>query len=451
MDCQFIKNLNKVSLLLFIPVFLINSFFQLDLFDYFLACLTTIIIFTGINNMSLFNKYVSVVLIGLGIIFLSFSDNINSLDIVTALLHNSGIVSLLITIPLIGIIFHFDDYEKYVMNLAMRFMNTELKFYSLTALIVSFFGVFINLGSIPFVYQLLFNHSKNFPENLMYKAISRGFFPNMMWAPSCIAVAVIIEYFNFSWQELAPMGFTLAVLAHFLSIFIEKFISLKNGNEISIELVANSLSKKDTLKLLALVIVLITSVVFFDFVTGKSFLVIMSLVSLIVPVILAVIYHKINVLKKETKEYILSLNDKNNECILFFAIGFFAYALRYTNIGEYITLVLSTLGFNSPITLIPFFILLVLGLSIIGVHPIITISTISLTVPINQLPISIEQLAFSLLIGYSLYQLVSPFSTAVLVLTGITHKNPLDISIKINKLYVIAFVALSTMLLVFVY
>ncbi|HHX66709.1 MAG TPA: hypothetical protein GX708_01455 [Gallicola sp.] len=337
------------------------------------------------------------------------------------------------------------------MNLAMRFMNTELKFYSLTALIVSFFGVFINLGSIPFVYQLLFNHSKNFPENLMYKAISRGFFPNMMWAPSCIAVAVIIEYFNFSWQELAPMGFTLAVLAHFLSIFIEKFISLKNGNEISIELVANSLSKKDTLKLLALVIVLITSVVFFDFVTGKSFLVIMSLVSLIVPVILAVIYHKINVLKKETKEYILSLNDKNNECILFFAIGFFAYALRYTNIGEYITLVLSTLGFNSPITLIPFFILLVLGLSIIGVHPIITISTISLTVPINQLPISIEQLAFSLLIGYSLYQLVSPFSTAVLVLTGITHKNPLDISIKINKLYVIAFVALSTMLLVFVY
>jgi len=445
-----LTRLNRFGMHIYIILFLINSFFSLDLLSYFLGGSALLIILTGIRHMSFFNKYVSIVLISLGIWFL-FSNNALHTEFCSAILHNSGVVNLLLTIPMLSIVFHYDDYEKYVINLTMKYMNTELRFYTLTMLITSFFGVFTNLGSIPFVYQLLIKHSKLFPKELFYKAINRGFFANMLWAPSCIAIAVIIQYFELSWGQIAPMGLVLAVLAYVLAIIIETVVSQTRENKITMDTAANSLNIKESLKIFTLVFVLIIFVIIFDLFTGKSFLVIMSLVSLTVPAFLGVIYHKIDVFREKAKEYSLSLTDKNNEFILFSAIGFFGFALRFTNIGEYITLVLNSFGFHSPATLIPLFISVVLGLSIIGVHPIITISTVALTLPINQLPISLEQLAFSLLIGYSLYQLVSPFSTAVLVLTTLTHENPLNITIKINKVFVISYIALSTLLLIAIY
>ncbi|NLT95464.1 MAG: hypothetical protein GXW85_08045 [Clostridia bacterium] len=447
---KILLKLNRAGMLLYILIFLLNSFFPLDSLKYFLGGLTLFIIISGLGFMSSFNKYVSVVLIGLGTLFLSIYPN-TFVDFCNALIHNVGIVALLLAIPLLEIVFHYDDYEKYVMNLAAKYMNTELKFYSLTSFFTSFFGVFINLGSIPFVYQLFLKHSENFSENLMYKAINRGFFSNMLWAPSCIAVAVIIEYFNLSWQQIAPVGLTLAVLAHILAAGIEKIVSLKNKKRVFISVVESSINTGEVFKLFILVFILIFSVIVLDLLTGKSFLVIMCLISLFVPFILSIVYKKFNTFTDGIKEYYVSLDDKHNEFILFSAIGYFAYALQNTNIGEYIAFLLNAWGFNSPLTVIPLFIFLVLVLSIIGVHPIITISTIASTVSIEQLPISLEQLAFSLLIGYSLYQLVSPFSTAVLVLTSLTHKNPLDVSIKINKIYVVLFVALSALILANVY
>ena len=128
----FFKKLNQVAMILFITLFLLSSFYQIELFTYFLSVLTLVIFFTGIGYMSSFNKYVSVVLIGLGTFFLCLDKN-SLTDICLAITHNSGIVNLLLTIPLLGIVFHYDDYEKYVSNLAIRYMNTELKFYSLTS------------------------------------------------------------------------------------------------------------------------------------------------------------------------------------------------------------------------------------------------------------------------------------------------------------------------------
>lgn len=450
MLCFFKNRLNNFIMLGYILLFLINSFYPLVIFNYLLSAFTLLIFITGLFYMNSFNKYVSLVLISLGTFFLCLN-NATLMDFSIAFVHNSGLVSLLLTIPMLGIVFHYDDYDKYVMNLTMKYMNTELKFYTVTTLITSFFGVFTNLGSIPFVYQLLIKHSKSFPEQLFFKAINRGFFSNMLWAPSCIAVAVIIQYFGLSWQEIAPVGLMLAFSAYILGLIIEKLMSKTKENQKLSDVTTNTSTRKDTLKLAVLVFTLIASAIILDLVIGKSFLIIMCLISLIVPVVFAFFYNKFYVLKKEMKNYLLSLNDKNNEFILFSSIGFFAYALRFTNIGEYIILVINNLGFTSSLTLIPLFITLVLGLSIIGVHPIITISTIALNIPINELPISLEQLAFSLLIGYSLYQLVSPFSTAVLILTSLTHENPLKISIKINKLFVISYIILSTLLLILIY
>ena len=206
------------------------------------------IIITGLSYMNSFNKYVSIVLICLGILFLGLN-SASLIDFCAALLHNSGVISLLLTIPMLGIVFHYDDYEKYVVNLTIKYMNTELKFYTLTSLITSFFGVFLNLGSIPFVYQLFIKHSKSFSQDLFYKAINRGFFSNMLWAPSCIAVAVIIQYFDLSWKEIVPMGLMLAFLAHVLALIIERIMSKTKEKKVAINVLANSPSKRDSLKL----------------------------------------------------------------------------------------------------------------------------------------------------------------------------------------------------------
>ena len=84
----------------------------------------------------------------------------------------------------------------------------------------------------------------------------------------------------------------------------------------------------------------------------------------------------------------------------------------------------------------PFLIIWTIGLlAMIGVHPIITISSLGICLANVKIGLTELQVAMSLMAGYMMYLLTSPFSSMTMILSGILDKNVFDVSVRINLGY----------------
>ena len=80
----------------------------------------------------------------------------------------------------------------------------------------------------------------------------------------------------------------------------------------------------------------------------------------------------------------------------------------------------------------------IMGLAIGGIHPIVSISSLAIALVNIDIGLSALQLAISFITGYIMYLTLSPFSSAVMVLAGISGQNVQDVGIKLNWRYAAA-------------
>lgn len=430
-----LKNTSKVYLILFyIGIFLLNSFYPREFLTILMGISVIIIFFIAFPDTGSFNRYVSLLLILIGSVIL-INNNGTLTDYKLGLIKNGGLISLLFSVPLLGIAFYYDDYQGFVLDLTERYMNSNYSFYYMTVLIINILGMLLNLASMPIVYQLLTNTSQNYSKDLFYKALTRGFTANILWSPNFISVAVVIQYLEIPWQKMAAVGLLLAVVANIVGIILERIINKPQYRTEKFTDFSNGQKGKNVLKLIALLFLLIVFIITLESLTGKSILVVLPLVAFVFPLVLAVILTKIDIFIARFREFFNNLANKGEEFILFSAIGYFGYALSISNIDKYITVVINELGFNNEFILLPFIVLVITILSLIGVHPIIGISTIAVALPVSQLPLTVAQMAAAFLLSYSLYHLLSPFSAVSLVMTDMTGESPFNANIKLNIIY----------------
>jgi hypothetical protein len=453
MDAKNYAQNTKVYLMLgYVALFLVNAFYPKDLWR-ILTVLTVIgISIIAFPLLKAANKYLSIALLLIGA-YLLVKSNARFTDWVEAFTMNSGLVSLLLSLPLLSIILYYEDFEAHVLHITQKYINSNFSFYIISMFITTLFGMLLNLASMGMVYHLLKKTIQNHPRELFYKAITRGFCTNLLWSPNFLSVAVVLQYTGMTWHELAPLGLVLAALGNLLGVLMVKFgakkepittiknqINIKNNNEIK--------SRRSSLRIIGIIVSLILLIVSLEYLTEKSVLVIVPVIAFALPIGLGIILKKIDVLKGRLKEYLnISLPRMNDEVILFSAIGFFGYALDFSDSTRHVSLIIQKLGFNSSIILIPFLITMITVFGVIGIHPIITISAIAITFDAGTLPLTQLQLAGTLAVGYFSYTLLSPFSGATLLVTSMYQGNPLDVSIKLNLLYVTLFMILTTIVL----
>lgn len=449
-----LKNLEKIKVYLmlgFVCSFLINSFIFHKILEILMVFLIIVIIIFTLPLVRGFNKYLSVSLFIIGIYLLS-NNKANLQDWMKALIENAGLISLLLTVPLLGITLYYDDFQTNIARISEKHMKSNFSFYVITILMINILGMLLNLASLPLVHQIMERLSEKYSKESFYKALTRGFSTNILWSPNFVSVAVVLHYLKIPWYKIAPAGFSLALLATLLSIFIEK-LNTVNKQKIKHEK-TKSINENNgliILKLTFLIFFLIAFIIALENYTHKSVLIIVPLVSFIAPLVLAIILKKTNIYKIKFKEYLnYSLPRMNNEVLLFTSIGFLGYALSISGLNRYIPLIIEKLGFNTPATLIPLFLVVISVLSIAGVHPIITISTIAVTLSDNTIPLSEIQMALTLLAGYLMYTIISPFSAVTLIVSSISKQNPLNVSLKLNCVYAVLFGILATLLLIFI-
>ncbi|MGE4283664.1 MAG: hypothetical protein AB7G87_08080 [Clostridia bacterium] len=399
-----------------------------------------------------FNKYLSSILMISGA-YLLIKSQISLGEWAEALVKNAGLTVLLLSVPLLSIIFRLEDFSSHISSFARKHIKSDFSFYTLTLLLNNFFGIILNVASFPMVHKLLENISGKHPRKAYYKALTRGFCLAQLWAPNFVVMAIVLQYSGLEWHSYVPVGILLSVIGTSISTILAKIDTQKHKDETLSEIIIQKEENiegdlQGVLKVISIAVFLILFIIGFQYLSGKSILVIVPLASVIFPIALAVLLRKLETYKEGFKEYFNTiLPRKNSEIILFTAVGFFGYALSSSGADKYIPLIIKSTGISNPAILIPFIILLIFTLSMIGFHPILTISAISIAYSAGAIPISQIQLAAVFSIGYFSYTLLSPFSGMILAVASLERKNPLDVGIKINLIFWVLFICISSVVI----
>jgi hypothetical protein len=403
-------------------------------------------------------RLISLILIGIGS-YLLLSVQATPTDWAKATTHNAPLLSLVLTVPLLSSILAFEPYPQYLSRITAGLMTSPFRFYAVAATMVTFLSCLLNLASLHFVHQLLRGTADKCPASLFPRALARGFTPNVMWSPSFISVALAIQYAGISWFTVAPVGIALALAGIACSLLIGWFEYGKlpdfapDQTEAAEKLIDRQTAKIGLIKLLCQTGLLISMIILLEYATKKSALILVPLISFIGPILLAAIYGKTRTYSLQFREYYgEKLSRMHNETLLFSAIGFFGYALALSDFPAQIPLLVNHFGLDTPLKLILLIVAAIGLLSLLGIHPMITIAAIAVSLPPGSIPLSGRELAGAFLTGYVLYSLCSPFSAINLIMSSLTKMNPLVVGLKQNFSFALVYmtVSIAIILLLFV-
>lgn len=437
--------------ILYISLFLINSFFPQPFLPVILAVVSLALFGLTFLETRSSTRFMSLLLIAVGLYFM-WAYQVPWSGWIKASAFNAPLISLLLTVPLLSSILYFEPYQQHLSDIAVKYVSSPFRFYVVVSTLLTLLASLINLASFHFVHQLFRQLAEKFPVKIFSRALIRGFLPNTLWSPSYISVAFIAQYVNLSWLALAPLSISLAAAGVPLLLGLGWLEYGRISTPCSITVPESSkvsdTSRKSLLKLSFQTAVLIFLIVALEQITHKSAMVIVPLVSVVGPLTLALAYGRSEAYIAQTRDYLQHrLPLITNEIVLFTAIGFFGYALGISDIPRYIPLMINQLGLDTPLLLLPILVLAIGAFSTIGIHPMITIAALATSLPPGSVPLSTLQMAGAYLAGYMLYSVLSPFSAATLLLGSLTQQSPITVGPKDNGGFAFLYVALCIVII----
>lgn len=363
-----------------------------------------------------------------------------------ALVKNAGLITLFVAVPLISIPLFYDDYESELKNVALRHLSSVWGFCLLIVIISHLLGVIISIGAVPLVYQLFKNNARLYnAEKLFLAAILQGYMTTGFWSPAWASIAVVTHNLQIPWIRIVPWGILFSILCISLCLFLIH-LKIRGNRALYQDLIPDTSVTVNWVKILTLVLIIacfIGAIITLDIVTSWELLVIIPFVSVLVPVLAAVLLKKGPELKTGVQNYYNnSLLKVKNEVVLFTAAGFLGKALEVSRIGELIPGLLPSWLQYYPLITVFILILIMLAVSLPGIHPIVSGS--ALVGAIDPLSLGLSPFVFGLIIltGWAISILLSPFSAISMIVGGLEGVPSWNISLGINLTYGVLFLLL---------
>lgn len=371
-----------------------------------------------------------------------------------ALRENIYLVVMFILVPLLGIPIRHGGYMEALSGVFTRYIHSNSRFYLLVSMITAFVAVMINVAAIPLMYQISQASEISGNKRLLSSAISRGFATCTIWAPTTAAVALILRFTGASWSDFFPIALLLGCLIGFIGWIITNFQERKKDQQDYVFIPINNSEKINWRKVAELGILgfgLILAIAIFSFVTGIGTVIVVSMASLVFPVLWTAFFGKwCDLVKVFTIEYFQeSLPKLKNEIVLFVGAGLLATSISYSHLGDLVPKILGWLV-GSNVTLFSVVVVfVVLFLSGLGIHPIVSVTLIASTVKPTAFGVSPVFMALLFSSCWALGISISPSAANVIVISGLAEESPLIVGSGWNGVYVIfsAFALLVTIFL----
>ncbi|NLW24343.1 MAG: hypothetical protein GXY91_03720 [Clostridia bacterium] len=434
-----IKYLRQPVLIVFALIYMLNVFTP---FSRILIPLSTflliIMVLQTLPFASSASKSISMLLFLLGGVFL-YLNEASYYNYLEALSSNTGLVVLFIVLPLLSFPLYYDDYENTLKSLSLKYINGPVRFGNISAFLTFFLCSILNIGAFAIIYEL-FKQTKEFTKSqkVLFNSMLRGNFAAIFWSPNYVGLAAIIHTLNVSWVSILPAGLLIAGIILLSNSILILLQTKKNDNNTIHDYNSSAIPlEKDKIRnLLFIFLGLISLVAILNSFTSLEILEIIPLVALFFPFVLAVFQKKLPIYKKLLHKYYFDkLLKINNEVLIFAAAGFFGKSLEISGIGAMVPSLLRIENIHQPAIAIFTIIFIVSLLAFVGVHPIVTTTTIGTTISAGSLGISLTAYTFVLIAAFGIAVMVSPVSGTTLVISGITKHSSFEMGPRLNKFY----------------
>lgn len=413
------KKLKSFSGILLFLSFIISILYEFKLFPTLLLSG----IFATLASFILFNKLVRkqkifiLTLCVLGSVFWTISYNINpNINLEKLITSNQFLLTLLLGVHYLRLI-TFPKNEK------LRQLPTCKNAFFRTYMGVHLFGAVINLSALFLVADNLYKRAKLTKEQLI--VLTRAFSSDAYWSPFFAAFAAALTYASDTKVEVIfSFGIPLSLITFFITYY-----ELKNSNDYSLNNFTGFPISMQTiwLPLLLLFLVSLTHYIFPDL---KVVILIAFFCLVITLIVLSFRYSVTNGLFRFWEHTTQKLPSMYAELILFLVAGLFGTGISTLLLLYNISLPFESLnGFSAS-----FLLLVILALSFIGVHPIISISILGNW--LSSIDANHTLMAMMFLMSWAIAVGASPISGMNLAIQGRYQVSAKDI-FSVNALYAV--------------
>ncbi|MDD9268341.1 hypothetical protein ACFPES_14975 [Paenibacillus sp. GCM10023248] len=336
---------------------------------------------------------------------------------------NVTIVTLFMFAPLFGIPVRLPAYVESLKRFYEANFRSRTALFMGTQMLTQIMGVFINVGSIPVVYQMVFVNPQPKMSRLLANALNRGFAGAILWSPYFAAMTLVTSALALSWSAVLPYLLGLAILSLVVSWALD-FRELRQVEK-DVQPEADTAHKKAAFPVgLGLYLMTaILAILLLERWVELPMVMLICIAAVLFPLIWCLAARAKDVYLEGLKNHLnVTFPALQKEITLFMAAGFFSGAIGITKFGAAVPALLAQIPLPVFLSFSLFTVLLIAGTSFIGLHPIVPVTILVSGIDPVSVHISPVYFAVLLLGSWSLSNPISPASAVNNLLAGLFHK-----------------------------
>ncbi|MEH7389386.1 hypothetical protein [Bacillus sp. JJ1474] len=438
-------NILTLSLLL---LFVISNFAAVPQLDFVIGGLTLLVILVCLPYCTKLNKIIGGVMISISF-FIIIINQYTLTEMTIAISKNLPLMSLIVLVPILSIPIILGNYQRNIMDLAVKFAKKPQQIYFFISASFFFLAPIINVGSIFIIHSMV--KELKLPTSLLGKVYMRGFIPACMWAPYFASVLLIVNYYNIQIHEYLHFGLFLGILQLVISNLL---FSLRERKTVSWHTQKGKefINLRKPYELLIVITLLTVSIGLLEFFSSLNIILMVTFTVILFSVIWSAYLKKQKDFLRESKKFLLKIfPDRANEIVLFLTAGFFGSIASTTSVGNNLNILWVSIADYSILLMIFFTIAFVSLFSFLGIHQIVMISIILASVSNEAIGINNIIMALTLLSSWAVGSTISSVSPPNIVISNLLRVSIFDLVLKWNLLYAIIVACVHSLVIYCIY
>lgn len=445
---------------------LLSAFFPSEPLHWVISVLSILIVLMVFRSVPRFVQGLSTLFLLVGASLLLASGAAWT-QFVTGFGNMLSILSLFALIPFIALPIELGNYASRIQHMIQRAIKRSGLLYSMTASLSYILSSFMNIATLPMVYQTIRPSLELFPieqkERFISRAITHGYSMPIVWTPVAPIVGIIVEMTGVRWSAILPIMIPFSLFGLFLDGLMGLWIAKRRQKQLDpvvIREMAAARQMADEHMLsnrkpchpvhIPLAILVFTCLIaLLEKYTQYSFLLLVSVA--VIPFALlwaALIGYGRPFLQKSKTMLPAQLLKMKEQFIVFLSAGFMISAIQTSGAGHvlngWIMAGKDLVGADLFLLLIP---LIPLALAFVGLHPAVGLALTAESLNPHALGISPELTAIAMLTGAATAFLMGPYNATAGMMANLTKQSSMRIS-NWNVPFTLAYLVMSMFLLI---
>ncbi|MFZ5942642.1 MAG: hypothetical protein ACOYVD_00890 [Bacillota bacterium] len=404
--------------------------------------LTVIFLFSSLWLTRGFQFYISIISLILGH-FILFNYGLG-LDLWhSSITKGIGMAVLMVAIPLISFPVKHGGYLDAVESYILKRSTKQGFLFSFLAVLHLALTVALNIGSIPTMQNLI--DKIKFPKRYLAQLYTAGYSSYMVFSPYDGVVNMVLLFSGLKYSQYLFSG--LVMVAAIIAVSAVILLTDKKVlEEMKVSLGSSETNQNDgkTYELLLhICLLVICASIGVNIIPFSNPLYVIAVIIIFYSTVWGLMVGCLKEYKKELKTYSKNLLSYRSFLPFLISASFLGTLISYTPFKENIGGIL--LSFNSlPVYLIVLiFILFAVILSLCGIHMMITVTTLALTVNPEVVGLSATAFALTLLTCWYMAMCISPFAPFAVIVAETIGDKPVNVTFRYNVKFLVVMIFLA--------